>query len=785
MKKVILLLSAVVALSSTTYAQYRCGSDEVNNKVREMYPDIVAANEAKLKQDIDRQLMKMDLRQFAKTTDGSDSNVILHVPIVFHIVHDYGTELNYLSDDDIYTSLEDINQVYRKANSDTADVIATFAGDIPGTISRYIGNARIQFELAQKDPNGNPTKGITHRRSYLSNAGGDQAKGDQWPPQSYMNIWLIKAFDDNHQSAAAYAYMPGSVNGTNYVYYDGVICIADYTGRDHTLPHELGHTLNLFHPWGNTNDPNVACGDDGVDDTPPTKGHEPATYGYAVGQSCGPDRLYDTNCSSGYQKYYDSATAYTMFEFASPLIDSAVLINYPDTNNSQNIMDYTYCSKMFTHLQTERMRASLQSTVANRSNLFSSTNMVTTGIADANGNILPLADLPPIPDFSTKGGTEENVFICTDNSVTFTDRSWNDTITGISWKFTDGAGTVTTDNSAWKGSVSPSFSNHGWVNVEIAATSNAGTTTLVRDSAIYIGNNTGVSPAGYFEEFNTTGGDLDEYPIFNFYDNDNKWEVVNNVGYYDNTSIRMKAYDSRTFPATMYNTPIGDYDDFYTPAFDLSSYQGKTYCNISMMASSASRVANSLYQNDKLEISYMSDCYQWTTLATLTKSDLHNAGLSATEFTPSDASDWQALSFFIPVEDRGSKVYFRFRYTCGGEISSSYGYLATGNDLFIDRIYFNDSPTGVDDVAYNKNGFAVVPNPTRGSSTVAIKAVGNNKPIQINVTDITGKVVYSTQVTAMSDTKVEIPAQYISVKGIYMVNMISDDAKQTEKLVVY
>jgi hypothetical protein len=384
-------------------------------------------------------------------------------------------------------------------------------------------------------------------------------------------------------------------------------------------------------------------------------------------------------------------------------------------------------------------------------------------------------------------GTEQNVFICAGKPVQLMDRSWNDTVTNVSWKFTDGAGSVTTQTSAPGATVSPSFNNSGWLNIELTATSNAGNGVLTKDSAIYIASNTAKNAVGYFQEFNA-GGDLDEYPIFNFYNNENKWEVVNNAGYYDQTSIRMKAFDGRTFPHSMYNTPIGDFDDFYTAPFDLSSFQGKTYCNLSLMASSATRVTNSLYQGDKLEISYMTDCdtREWTTLATLTKADLHNVGVLATEFTPTKGSDWQALSYLIPEEARTSKVYFRFRYTCGGDITSPlYGYMATGNNMYIDRISFNDYPTGVNDVTYNKNGFAIVPNPTKGNTTVVIKGVGNNQPININVTDVTGKTVYATQVQAMNDTHIEIPAQYISVKGIYLVNMISNHNKQTEKLVVY
>jgi hypothetical protein len=56
--------------------------------------------------------------------------------------------------------------------------------------------------------------------------------------------------------------------------YDGIIAVYNtINGSSRTLTHEIGHYLNLQHTWGSTNDPNVACGDDLVDDTPITKGH--------------------------------------------------------------------------------------------------------------------------------------------------------------------------------------------------------------------------------------------------------------------------------------------------------------------------------------------------------------------------------------------------------------------------------------------------------------------------------------------------------------------------------
>ncbi len=127
----------------------------------------------------------MDLSRFAKTTAAGDTafkdDIMLTVPIVFHIVHDYGAE--YVSDDVVYEALKDINEVFSKTNPSGAKTIVTYNGNIPGTNIPYRGNAHIQFKLAQKDPLGNPTKGITREYSYLARSASDQAKINQWPQQ--------------------------------------------------------------------------------------------------------------------------------------------------------------------------------------------------------------------------------------------------------------------------------------------------------------------------------------------------------------------------------------------------------------------------------------------------------------------------------------------------------------------------------------------------------------------------------------------------------------------------
>ena len=321
LKKALLFLSAVAFFGAAATAQTQpCGTDEMHQKLKEKYPQI-AIDEA-LQAQMREGLSHLNVSNFAKSSDGDqlgNPDFIYRIPIVIHVIHKYGGE--NISDNQIYNAVAQWNDVFASRNAeDTADVIQPF--------KKYIGNARIELHLAQKNPYGEPTTGITRHFSYLTNEGDNEAKIGGWPNTSYMNIWLIENMNGNNLSAAAFALKPAA--GQQLPWYDGVISKASSFNDDNTIPHELAHTLNIDHVWGGTNNPEVACGDDDVDDTPPTKGHSPTGCNNLAD-------IYDTTCSFGYLKVYPSSI---------PGIDS--LVDYPDTNNSQNIMDYTYCAKMFT-----------------------------------------------------------------------------------------------------------------------------------------------------------------------------------------------------------------------------------------------------------------------------------------------------------------------------------------------------------------------------------------------------------------------------------------------------
>ncbi len=754
-KKAILFVATACLLTGIANAQ-KCATDEVYREAKAANPKI-AEYEVQLERDIDKYIMQhAALSAAARGTNaawehviGYDTDIAPHIiPVVVHIVHNYGSD--YIADTQIYSMMKRINDVYNKRNTtQLAAVIQPF--------KEYIGNAKFTFRLATIDPQGNATNGIDRKYSYLSNGGDDAAKFNPWPSDKYMNIWTEDHIGRGLVGGTVLAYATYPSSGAANPFSDGLIARADATGTngalDNTLEHEIGHFLNLAHPWGGGEITAQVCGDDGVDDTPPTKGHF---------STC---PLYDTACATGYQKTYGTGT-------------NATVINFPDTVNTQNIMDYSSCTVMFTVGQAMRMRGALNSEIGRRKTLWQPANLAATGA------LLPTPNLAPVADFSVN-----KVFTCantpgTTAQVSFTNRSWRDTVSSSAWTFDNGTpATVNTFNAT-----GISFNKIGWVSASLTATSNGGTGTITKVNAVYAADPNPVNPEGYYQEFN--GGDVDQFPIFNYYDSSNyKWEIYH-TGVYDQSCIRFKNYDPRTNPSqnTITQTPAGLFADFYTRAFDLSSSSLTNRALLTFFTAGVYRVTASDKMNDSLEVYYSTSCgTSWTKIFPVIAKSAISTKYQNAEFTPGVIEDWQLRGMTIPAAAKTNKTFFRFRYKPGVDntaLSGTSG-IGTGNNFYLDRINITSNALGVNTAELAARGVTLSPNPTSGSATVMIKG-GDNSAAQIIVTDIAGRVVYRTEVKLnAAATEVIVPADKISVKGMYLVQVVANGNASTHKLVTY
>lgn len=256
--KVVLVGVFALALTNTTQAQsdFECSTGQ---RLKELY-----AKNPQLQKDYET-----FMHNVFNSRATYDDSTIYQIPIVFHILHQYGTE--NISDNNVYSAMNILNDDFRDMSFDAAAVIAEFQG--------IKADARIEFKLPTIDPNGNCTNGIEHIYTHEISEGDDNSKLSLWPRDKYLNVWVCDVIGAD--GAAGYAYYPSAVDGF-LAFADGIILNYGYigslspstVGKSRALTHEIGHYLNLSHVWGSTNDPQEACGNDGIPDTPETMGHD-------------------------------------------------------------------------------------------------------------------------------------------------------------------------------------------------------------------------------------------------------------------------------------------------------------------------------------------------------------------------------------------------------------------------------------------------------------------------------------------------------------------------------
>lgn len=266
------------------------------------------------------------------------------IPIVFHILHTGGAE--NISDAQVIDAVNILTRDFNKTNADTAGVVVPF--------KNLIGNTQFDFVLATKDPNGNCTNGIMRYNDVNTDWSGNFSDyAYSWPPTRYLNIYVVRSMGGG---AAGYTYLPGS--GVPAAM-DAIVILNSYVGSIGTgnlytsraLTHEVGHWFDLPHVWGFNNQPGVACGDDGITDTPISKGY--------------------TSCN----------------------LNNAAQCTPGVIENVQNYMEYAYCPRMFTVGQATRMQTTVNSFVNGRNNLSTPANLALTGITNPGVNCIPNLDI--------------------------------------------------------------------------------------------------------------------------------------------------------------------------------------------------------------------------------------------------------------------------------------------------------------------------------------------------------------------------------------------------------
>ncbi len=593
MKKLLFFILVLTHSWNTIYSQVyeRCGTMQHMEKLEQ----------SNLEYKIQRQKFDEMMNTLSEQPAATNSKTLYTIPVVVHVV--YKTALQNISDAQILSQIEVLNEDFRRLNLDASNTPAAF---LP-----VAADCQIQFCLAQKDPNGNATNGI-ERRLTTANSFIDDDKVkfyssgglDQWDPTKYFNIWVCNLAG----GLLGYAELPTFFTKNTY----GVVVGYQYFGRGtgtlsppynkgRTATHEIGHCFNLRHIWGD-----ASCGNDFISDTPLQQG---ANY----------------NCPT------------------FPKVSSCSG-NPPNGDMFMNYMDYTddACMNIFTQGQSTRMRNVLN---INPYKALTTSDACSPPVVSDDAGVLRVE--------SPKGSLCETNF----TPLVYLKNYGINTLNQVDIKYKVNSASLQTFN--WTGSLISGDSTLVTLNNLTATPGN-------NSFEAYTENPNGVADQytandllnvsfnvinpitlPVFEGFESTTFPANGWDIFNF-DNDYTWQRTTLASKTGVASAHVNNY--------LYDAD-GEIDELISPVFNTSSFAISFDLAYQLYNNPSLGPGNS----DTLLIYGSSDCgNSWHEIYKKYGADLTTVipNFSISEFYPSVSTDWrtETTHFYLP----GNTGMFKF-----------------------------------------------------------------------------------------------------------------------------
>lgn len=183
----------------------------------------------------------------------------IEIPVVVNVL--YKTAAENISDSQIQSQIDVLNQDFNATNPDFNDVPTLFSG-----VKANVGISFV-LETINRKATSKTSWGTRDAMKKTKQGGLDPTS-----PTTKLNIWACTIGG----GILGYAQFPGGSSAT-----DGVVIDSKYFGLagsgsypynlGRTATHEVGHWMNLRHIWGD-----ATCGSDQVADTPT---HNTANYG--------------------------------------------------------------------------------------------------------------------------------------------------------------------------------------------------------------------------------------------------------------------------------------------------------------------------------------------------------------------------------------------------------------------------------------------------------------------------------------------------------------------------
>nr|WP_315133018.1 zinc metalloprotease [uncultured Flavobacterium sp.] len=260
MKKIILSTLAVMLLFSCQNEETQA-TDLATNAITKRSCASQEVLEAQLKADPTLAIRMNQIEAFTQNsmTNGRLVNGKVEIPVIVNVL--YKTAAENISDAQIQTQINVLNQDFNATNPDFSSVPALFSG-----VAANIGITFVLEKINRKAT----TKTSWGTRDAMKKT--KQGGLDPTSPTTKLNLWACTIGG----GILGYAQFPGGSSAT-----DGVVIDSKYFGLSgtasypynlgRTATHEVGHWMNLRHIWGD-----ATCGSDLVNDTPT---HNTANYG--------------------------------------------------------------------------------------------------------------------------------------------------------------------------------------------------------------------------------------------------------------------------------------------------------------------------------------------------------------------------------------------------------------------------------------------------------------------------------------------------------------------------
>lgn len=605
MKKIILNFF-VVLLSATAVGQSVipfCGTRTYKDEL-DARTDLSEGEKATLLQAFE--VSQEAFNKYISSPGLKSADTTLVIPMVFHILHQYGPE--NIPNKTVYATINLLNREYNKKNNPVNNVVPPF--------NQWIGNANIEFRLATIDPNGNCTNGIIRHADPLAFCNSlDCNKAAKtkfrWPREKYMNMLIVGSIQSSGggitQGFSHFPFSPyseaDSIDSNAMIWSVLPTDLNDQGGVNTSVTtHEVGHWLGLYHTWGKTDnvaDQNNCNDDDDVHDTPNCIGLRSVCNLSA--NTCGEGQPNDT------------------------------------IDNTQNFMDYSHCYAMFTEGQAARMRGVLTN-IPHRKGLATLDNLIAVG---ANYTTRPTALCQA--DFTANLNYEQEV-ICPGASVSFSDLSFH-TVTTRKWTFEGGTPATGSDSI-----VSVTYALPGDYSVTLEVSDGLSTQTTTKTKIIHVipGAALGTS---YTQDFEAI--DLNNSTDFevNNPDGDATFEISNAAGDGSQKSLFIHNFI----------TPVRKRsDEIVSNTVDLS---GKSKPTLDFRYAFAGRKDS--ITADELDVYVSTDCgISWNKRKVIKGNTLKTAPDSNSEFVP-DPTNWKSATVSLSGYAKSS-VRFKIEFISDG-----------------------------------------------------------------------------------------------------------------------